>query len=250
MVADAQVAVLLTTDEFANTAPGGTPKLIIDGAAAYIGPTDFPASDIRPDHLAYVIYTSGSTGWPKGVAIEHRTATALVSWAHTEYDEADLRGVLAGTSPAFDLSIFELFVPLSRGGAVVLAESVLELPRLPGRDRVTLVNTVPSAMAELVAADAVPTGVTVVNLAGEPLTATLADSVLAPGTSGGSTTCTARPRTRPTPPARRWSAACGRRWAGRSPTAPPTSSIGAVNPRRSGWRGRSGSAGRGWPAAT
>jgi non-ribosomal peptide synthetase component F len=58
--------------------------------------------------------------------------------------------VLAATSVCFDLSVFELFVTLSTGGAVILADSVLTsvAPRRIARE---LVNTVPSAMAELVA---------------------------------------------------------------------------------------------------
>ncbi|MCP4661045.1 MAG: AMP-binding protein, partial [bacterium] len=64
-------------------------------------------------NLAYAIYTSGSTGRPKGVAIEHRSAVAMVAWAHEEFPDAELAGVLASTSICFDLSIFELFVPLA-----------------------------------------------------------------------------------------------------------------------------------------
>jgi len=42
----------------------------------------------------------------------------------------ELAGVLAATSICFDLSVFEIFVPLAVGGAVILAENALELPRL------------------------------------------------------------------------------------------------------------------------
>jgi len=130
------------------------------------------------DSLAYLIYTSGSTGTPKGVAVPHSAAVALVRWAGTVFSRADLAGVLAATSISFDLSVFEIFVPLAYGGTVVLAENALELPRLPAAGEVTLVNTVPSAMAELVRSGGVPGGVRVVNLAGEALTRELADHVL------------------------------------------------------------------------
>ena len=69
---------------------------------------------------------------PKGVAIEHRQATALVDWAHRTYSREELAGVLASTSICFDLSVFELFATLTAGGTVVLAENALELPDLPG----------------------------------------------------------------------------------------------------------------------
>jgi amino acid adenylation domain-containing protein len=131
--------------------------------------------------LAYLIYTSGSTGRPKGVAIEHASAVRLAAWAREVYNDAELAGVLAATSINFDLSIFEIFVPLSWGGAVILADDALALPSLPAAGEVTLVNTVPSAMAALLELGPLPPGVRTVNLAGEPLRRALADSVHAAG---------------------------------------------------------------------
>jgi amino acid adenylation domain-containing protein len=120
-------------------------------------------------NLAYIIYTSGSTGEPKGVAISHASAVALVRWAGTVFPAADLSGVLASTSVGFDLSVFELFVPLAHGGRVILAADALELPRLAAAGEVTLVNTVPSVLAELLRGGPLPPSVRTVNLAGEPL---------------------------------------------------------------------------------
>ncbi|MEM9656920.1 MAG: amino acid adenylation domain-containing protein [Planctomycetota bacterium] len=117
---------------------------------------------------AYVIYTSGSTGRPKGVVIEHRSAVALIDWAVQVYSADELRRVLASTSICFDLSIFELFVPLCCGGTVVLVDNALA-ENVLAEQAVTLINTVPSAAAELVRADAIPQSVKTVNLAGEPL---------------------------------------------------------------------------------
>jgi acyl-coenzyme A synthetase/AMP-(fatty) acid ligase/acyl carrier protein len=132
-----------------------------------------------PDNLAYLIYTSGSTGRPKGVMIEHRSAVALVSWAHTVFSAEDLAGVLASTSICFDLSVFELFVPLSRGGTVILAQDALELPQLAAASSVSLVNTVPSAMRELLRLGGLPSSVRTVNLAGEPLPTSLVQQIYA-----------------------------------------------------------------------
>ena len=81
----------------------------------------------------------------------------------------DLAGVLASTSICFDLSVFEIFVPLCSGGTVILAENVLHLPHLATSKQVTLINTVPSAMAELLRGGSLPASVHTVNLAGEPL---------------------------------------------------------------------------------
>ncbi len=138
------------------------------------GPDEPALRQPVPGNLAYLIYTSGSTGRPKGVAIEHRSAAAFARWARQVFTDEELSGVMAGTSICFDLSVFELFVPLCWGGTVILAANALALPETEG---VRLVNTVPSAMAELVRSGGLPDSVVTVNLAGEPLTRELADAI-------------------------------------------------------------------------
>ncbi|MCU1350199.1 MAG: tycC4, partial [Acidobacteria bacterium] len=132
---------------------------------------------VAPHHLAYVIYTSGSTGQPKGVAIEHHSPVTLVHWAREIYSTEELAGMLASTSICFDLSVYELFVTLAAGGTIILVPNALALTDLPNRESVTLINTVPSAMEELVRAGAIPPSVRTINLAGEPLPARLVDRI-------------------------------------------------------------------------
>jgi amino acid adenylation domain-containing protein len=153
-------------------AAGGTPHVVCLDAAWPMSVTPDagnPPPLARADTLAYVIYTSGSTGRPKGVAIEHRNAVAFVHWAGTVYDRRTLDGVLAATSVCFDLSVFELFVPLSHGGKIILAANALALPAISAAGEVRLVNTVPSAIAELLRLGGIPSSVETVNLAGELL---------------------------------------------------------------------------------
>jgi amino acid adenylation domain-containing protein len=151
----------------------------VDGAADEIAAEsgENPGAGVTADNLAYVIYTSGSTGRPKGVAIEHRSAATLLHWAREVFGEAELAGVLASTSICFDLSVFELFAPLMCGGKVILVENALQLATSEEAGEVTLVNTVPSAMAELLRLGGVPASVRTVNLAGEPLKGALAAEV-------------------------------------------------------------------------
>jgi amino acid adenylation domain-containing protein len=179
MLEDAGAAVLVTERALATRLPAsGARLLVLDEESERAEAEPHRA---LPGNLAYLIYTSGSTGRPKAVAIEHRSAVAFVHWAHEVFTAAELAAVLAATSISFDLSVFELFVPLACGGRVVLAANALELPALPAAGEVTLVNTVPSAMAELVRAGALPAGVRTVNLAGEPLKGALAQAVYAGG---------------------------------------------------------------------
>ncbi|HET9550648.1 MAG TPA: condensation domain-containing protein, partial [Candidatus Binatia bacterium] len=124
---------------------------------------------IDSENLAYVIYTSGSSGAPKGVAIEHRNAVAFLYWAKQVFSAEQLAGVLASTSICFDLSVFEIFAPLSWGGRVILAPNVLALQDSAALGKVTLINTVPSALEELLDLGGLPPSTRTVNLAGESL---------------------------------------------------------------------------------
>ncbi|SDX33170.1 amino acid adenylation domain-containing protein [Marininema mesophilum] len=126
-------------------------------------------SGVNGDDLAYIIYTSGSTGNPKGVMIRHRNAFALIQWSREVYTSEQIDGVLASTSICFDLSVFEIFVPLCRGGKVILTQNAIYLPELPYAHEVKLINTVPSAITELLRVEGIPHSVRTVNLAGEPL---------------------------------------------------------------------------------
>ena len=137
----------------------------------------WPLAEAGPENLAYLIYTSGSTGRPKGVAIEHRSAVTFARWARGVFSDDDLGGVFASTSICFDLSVFEIFVPLAWGGRVVLGEDALILPSHPAAAEVRLLNTVPSAAAALVDTGRLPASLRTVNLAGEPLQRELSDQL-------------------------------------------------------------------------
>jgi amino acid adenylation domain-containing protein len=138
-----------------------------------------PALAIAPSNLAYVIYTSGSTGRPKGVAIEHHSTVSFLHWGRGTFPPEVLRGTLAATSISFDLSVFEIFLPLICGHSVILAKDIVALPSLPAAAEVTLVTTVPSAAAALLAAKGIPATLRAINLAGEPLSTRLVDRLYA-----------------------------------------------------------------------
>lgn len=177
---DAQATVLLTQESLRSQLPQQeAPVLCLDSEWDANLPAGLanPTSPVAAHNLAYVIYTSGSTGRPKGVAIEHRNATVFMQWAHRVFTPEELAGVLFSTSICFDLSIFELFATLSRGGKVILAENALHLPTLPAADEVTLINTVPSAITELLRMGGIPRSVRTINLAGEPLSQALVDDL-------------------------------------------------------------------------
>jgi amino acid adenylation domain-containing protein len=168
--ADARLSLVLTEERSQEALPAGGPRRLLldrDRAAVAAESAARPVGGAGPDGLAYVLYTSGSTGRPKGVAVRHAAAAARLRWAASAFPRDALAGVLAATSINFDLSVFELFAPLAAGGAAVLAADALHLPRCPAVP-ITLVNTVPSAAAELLRGGTLPATATTVNLAGEP----------------------------------------------------------------------------------
>ncbi|MEM6402439.1 MAG: condensation domain-containing protein, partial [Cyanobacteria bacterium P01_D01_bin.116] len=179
MVADAGVSVLIQNSDFEipNSESLNVVHLTTDWNQINQENITNINVKVEPENLAYIIYTSGSTGKPKGVAITHRSATTLIHWSRDVFSDTQIAGVLASTSICFDLSVFELFVPLSRGGKVILAENALQLPELLAADSVTLINTVPSAILQLSRLKAIPKLVNTINLAGEALQQSLVEQL-------------------------------------------------------------------------
>ncbi len=175
IASDAGISACVCDDEL----PGAFPDVVrvSRNALGKFNSITVSEPEVAADDTAYVLYTSGSTGRPKGVIVRHRNAVNLVDWARRTYTDEELQGVLAATSLGFDLSVFEIFVPLASGGTIVLVDGPLSLTEEPSPAPVTLINTVPSVMAELLRLRAVPSDVRVVNLAGEPLGASLAGTV-------------------------------------------------------------------------
>lgn len=182
MLEDSQLSILLTQQNLLSKLPEHQAHIVCldsDREAITQHNQENLISLVTDKNLSYVIYTSGSTGKPKGVAIEHHSTVALLHWAREVFTTEDLAGVLAATSICFDLSVFEIFVPLSWGGKVILAENALYLSTLLAAQEVTLINTVPSAIAELLRIQGIPASVRTVNLAGEPLQNRLVQQIYA-----------------------------------------------------------------------
>lgn len=180
MLQDSQAAVILTEESLLGRLPESSAHIIcLDRESTAIDqhPKNNPSVPTHPHQLAYVIYTSGSTGRPKGVAIEHHSTVTLIQWAQTILSREDLSGMLFCTSICFDLSVFEVFLTLAVGGRLIVAHDALQLASLPAKNEVTVINTVPSALASLLTMKAIPESVQIVCLAGEPLPGMLAEKI-------------------------------------------------------------------------
>jgi non-ribosomal peptide synthetase component F len=152
MVADAAVMAAITTTELTDRLEG-LDLVVID--------VDDPVVDSQPrgalagpaaDDIAYLIYTSGTTGVPKGVAVAHRNVTQFV-----ESLNVDVRSTGVWSqwhSLSFDVSVWEIFGALLRGGRLMVvppevAASPDELHTLLVAEHVSVLCQTPSAAGML-----------------------------------------------------------------------------------------------------
>ncbi|MVT11424.1 non-ribosomal peptide synthetase [Chitinophaga tropicalis] len=105
----------------------------------------------QPTDLVYVIYTSGSTGRPKGCMLEHRGVINRIEWMWSHYGFRSDDIILQKTTFTFDVSVWELWMPLCWGTRMVLCEqddigSPDRIVALINREGVTCLHFVPSML--------------------------------------------------------------------------------------------------------
>ncbi len=101
----------------------GCPVVAVDGDRVDGGMVPEGRSSAAPlaRDAAYVLYTSGSTGRPKGAIIEHGTLCNYIRWMRATFPLAPGEAVLHTTRFIFDVSVRELFWPLTSGAQVNIA---------------------------------------------------------------------------------------------------------------------------------
>ncbi|GAA4897643.1 hypothetical protein GCM10023223_09920 [Stackebrandtia albiflava] len=134
LLTDSGARLLVSDTVHTGRFPEAVPRLLVDEDDAPPS-ADFVPVRPRPANPAYVIYTSGSTGRPKGVVVSHAGIPWLI---HDQRARLGLTGssrLLQFASPSFDASVWDLFMALLSGAALVLPP--------PGRPVVeTLADTV------------------------------------------------------------------------------------------------------------
>ena len=150
-LADLRRIVVLGREHLPDAVASGRSELteIANAGRTETATGAFP--DVRGDDLAYVLFTSGSTGTPKGVRVLHRNlSNFLESMRETPgFTSSDV--LCAVTTLSFDIAGLEMYLPLTVGGRVVIADeqqvrdpnALLDLIRTSG---VSVLQTTPTLL--------------------------------------------------------------------------------------------------------
>ncbi|MFB8009813.1 amino acid adenylation domain-containing protein, partial [Nocardia sp. NPDC056000] len=144
---------------------GGADWMLLDApevVSEVSGRSGEPVSDVdrvvplSVSNAAYMIYTSGSTGVPKGVVTGHESLVAHLEWMRSEYAVSASDRILQKTPVSFDVSVWELFLPLVSGAVVVVAEpeghrDPVYLAEVIRGQGVTMAHFVPSMLDQFLA---------------------------------------------------------------------------------------------------
>ncbi|MGN6277919.1 MAG: non-ribosomal peptide synthetase, partial [Sphingomonas sp.] len=156
IVDDADPVAIVTQAALASQLPGWGRAVVLCDRVPDLRHLRLLPVATDPDALAYVMYTSGSTGVPKGVEIRHRSAVNLLRSMQREPGFGPGDGLLAVTTPTFDISVLEMFLPLISGGVVTIAsaEEVVDPEKLSAaiaRSRCTVMQATPATWQNLFA---------------------------------------------------------------------------------------------------
>ena len=158
MVEDSGIALLLThratREHIAERA--GLARLEVDSTDLSNEPDTDPGVALHGENLAYVIYTSGSTGKPKGAAVRHAALHSCMAWMQDTYHLSRENTVLHKAPFGFDVSVWEMFWPLTAGARLVVANpgdhrDPARLVELIQRHQITTLNFVPSMLQAFLA---------------------------------------------------------------------------------------------------
>lgn len=176
--------IVCQDESVAAIAPGAFTLRLDAFDAQAAGAPELPR--VPSDASAYVIFTSGSTGTPKGVEIGHRSLTNTLSAMSALCEIAADDVLVASSTVTFDASLPELFMPLTAGARVVVADSEavrtgFELVALAGSVKATVLLATPTLWRILLEAGFASRPGMKMIAAGEALPRDLADRLLAGG---------------------------------------------------------------------
>jgi len=111
-----------------------------------------PKTRVKQEDIAYIIYTSGSTGAPKGVKCHHKGICNRLNWMRSDYPISHKDIFIQKTPVSFDVSLWELFLPLQIGATLVVEvpdghKDPERLIKTIKENNVSIIHFVPSMLA-------------------------------------------------------------------------------------------------------
>ncbi len=165
MVEDSQLSVLVTQENLKVILPPfkhNVELVSIDqdwSKITEISSTNSLVSNgLTSQNLAYIIYTSGSTGIPKGVQLNHSSVVNFLTSVKNQPGLSTDDTLVAVTTISFDISVLELYLPLTVGASVVIASSEVardgvQLSQLLSQSQATVVQATPATWQMLLEAE-------------------------------------------------------------------------------------------------
>lgn len=126
MLDDSSARILLTSQKYKGHFASNTREILIEDAlvASKDHPANEPEKTVTGADLAYILYTSGSTGKPKGVQIAHHSLVNVMLSLQKQPGIKPGERMLAVATISFDIAGVDLYLPLSSGAEIVLADSI------------------------------------------------------------------------------------------------------------------------------
>ncbi|GAA4115499.1 hypothetical protein GCM10022393_15640 [Aquimarina addita] len=127
-------------------------KILLDDVSNYSNCSKLsPTIKVKSTSLAYVFYTSGTTGKPKGVMNNHGGVCNNLLWMKNHFEVNDKDHILQKTNFCFDVSVWELILPIISGARIVFAKpeghkDPKYIEKIINDEHITLATFVPSML--------------------------------------------------------------------------------------------------------
>jgi amino acid adenylation domain-containing protein len=151
---EADLSLIVTQSSLTQKFANSSAQTLEIAALSHSFETQDPQTIATSQQLVYVLFTSGSTGKPKGVMIEHRSLVNFILGMRDELQVTEHDRFLQSALLGFDVSMFEIFLPLTSGAQLCMATAIQrrdpkQLSQLMQQENVTIAALPPALLPYL-----------------------------------------------------------------------------------------------------